>query len=89
MLVVAVESTAFTTVGYDEVQQLLQLEFCSGETYDYFEVPPDVFEALLVSPSKGRYFHQAVLGRYRFIRVASAPLTTHGQHRRGSQCLGL
>lgn len=88
MLVVAVESTAFVTVGYEEVQQLLQLEFCSGELYRYFGVPLSVFEALLAAPSKGRYFHHAILGRYQFVRLISTPLTPHGEQPEGMPWLG-
>jgi hypothetical protein len=88
MLVVAVESTAFATAGYDEVQQLLQLEFCSGELYHYFGVPLSVFEALLAAPSKGRYFHHAILGRYQFVRLISAPLMPHAEQRGGVPWLG-
>jgi hypothetical protein len=80
MLVVSVESTVFATVGYDEAQQLLQLEFGSGETYHYFEVPTGVFEKLLASASKGKYFHQAILGRYRCIRVTSTPPMACDEH---------
>jgi hypothetical protein len=89
MLVVPVESTAFVTVGYDEVHQLLQLEFRSGEIYHYFEAPPRVFDALLAAPSKGRYFHQAILGRHRFVRVTSVPpLTVCDEQQGGMAWLG-
>ncbi len=74
MLIVVVDSSVFATVGFDEAQQLLQLNFRRGEVYHYFGVPASVFEALLAAPSQGRYFHQAVLGRYRFARVPSASL---------------
>jgi hypothetical protein len=59
-----VESTTLVTVGYDEAQELLQLEFCSRAVYLYFGVPAAVFEALLDAPSKGRYFNAAIRGRY-------------------------
>jgi hypothetical protein len=88
MLVVPVESAAFVTVGYDEVHQLLQLEFRSGEIYHYFDVPPSVFDGLLAAPSKGRYFHQAILGRYPFVRVTSAPLTVCDEPQGGMTWLG-
>ncbi len=74
MLIVAVDSSVFATVGFDEAQQLLRLDFRRGEVYHYFGVPASVFEALLAAPSQGRYFHQAILGRYCFVRARSAPL---------------
>ncbi len=74
MLIVAVDSSVFATVGFDEAQQLLRLDFRRGGVYHYFDVPASVFEALLAAPSQGKYFHQAILGRYRFVPVPSASL---------------
>jgi hypothetical protein len=62
----AVESTTLATIGYDEVLQLLQLEFCSRAVYQYFGVPAEVHQALLGAPSKGGYFNQAIRGRFRY-----------------------
>jgi len=81
MLIVAVDSSVFATVGFDEAQQLLRLDFRRGEVYQYYGVPASVFEALLAAPSQGRYFHQAILGRYRFVRIpcaSSMPLSEQG-----------
>ena len=64
MLVVAVESTALATVGYDDAQQLLQLKFCSGAIYHYLGVPPAVYGALLCAPSKGSYFNRSIRGHF-------------------------
>lgn len=66
MLVVFVDSTTFATVGYDDHQELLQLEFCSGAVYHYFGVPAAVPAELLCAPSKGRYFSQAIRGHFPF-----------------------
>ncbi len=71
MHLTAVESTTLATVAYDEDRQLLQLEFRSRAVYRYFGVPATVHEALLGAPSKGRYFNQAIRGRYAFVRVPS------------------
>jgi len=69
MLVAAVESTTLAMVAYDEARELLQLEFCNRAVYLYFGVPPVVLEALLGSPSKGKYFNQAIRGRYPYRRL--------------------
>lgn len=66
MRVAAVESTTLLTVSYDDAQALLQLEFCSRTVYHYFSVPPEVHQSLLAAPSKGRYFNQAIRGRFRY-----------------------
>ena len=64
MRVATVESTTLAAISYDEDGELLQLEFCSRAIYLYFGVPPVVHEALLDSPSKGKFFNQAIRGRY-------------------------
>jgi hypothetical protein len=69
MLVAAVESTILATVAYDQVRELLQLEFCSRAIYQYVGVPAAVHAALLSAPSKGRYFNQAIRGRFPYCRI--------------------
>jgi hypothetical protein len=64
MHIATVESTTLLTVSYDEARALLQLEFCSRAVYQYFSVPTAVHQSLLAAPSKGRYFNQAIRGRF-------------------------
>jgi hypothetical protein len=69
MKITPVESSTLATVGYDESDELLQLEFRNWVVYRYFAVPAAVHETLLAATSKGSYFNQAIRGRYRFVRV--------------------
>lgn len=69
MLVAAVESTTLATVAYDQVRELLQLEFCSRAIYQYVGVPAAVHTALLSARSKGRYFNQTIRGRFPYCLV--------------------
>ena len=66
MRLATVESTALLTVSYDEARALLQLEFCSRSVYQYFSVPAAVYQSLLAAPSMGRYFNQAIRGRFSY-----------------------
>lgn len=66
MRVAAVESSTIATVAYEEASQLLQLEFCSGAVYLYFNVPAAVHEELLGAVSKGRYFNHVIRRRFRY-----------------------
>ena len=72
MHVATVESATLATVGYDEGQQLLQLEFGSRAVYLYFGVPSAVYEALLGASSKGRCFNDTIRGRYPYRRIQGA-----------------
>lgn len=71
MRVATVESTTLLTVSYDEARALLQLEFCSRAVYQYFSVPAAVHQSLLAAPSKGRYFNQAIRGRFRYRLISN------------------
>ena len=70
MRVTTVESTVLATVGYDGARQLLQVEFCGQAIYHYFGVPAAVHHGLLGAPSKGRYFNQAIRGRFPFCLIS-------------------
>ena len=74
MRIAIVESATLATVGYDESQEQLQLEFCSRAVYLYFGVPSAVHQALLGAPSKGKYFNRTIRGRfpYRLLRGLEA-----------------
>jgi type VI protein secretion system component VasK len=73
MRVTTVQSTTLATVIYDEVRAVLQLDFLSRALYQYSDVPQEVHEALLSAPSKGRYFNQAIRGRFPFARISPSP----------------
>ena len=72
MRITTVESATLATVGYDEAQALLQLEFGSRAVYLYFGVPAAVYDALLGAPSKGRYFNGTIRGRYPYRQILCA-----------------
>ena len=75
MRIAAVESSIMARVAYEEAASRLHLEFGNFSTYEYFDVPVTVFEALLSAPSKGRYFNQAIRGRFRYRLVPKALAT--------------
>src|SRR5258708_13194586 len=91
MHITGVASTTLSTVAYDGIRNLLQLEFRSRAVYRYFGVPAAVHEALLGAPSKGSYFNQAIRGRYAYVRVSgllaaqsSAEVSPQPDHAGGS-----
>jgi hypothetical protein len=63
-----VSSSAISSVGYDESSSVLEVEFRSGDVYDYLEVPPKVYRDLLKAPSKGSFVSRRVRDRYPFVR---------------------
>lgn len=55
-----VRSSALRSVGYDQEQRVLEIEFTNGAVYQYFDVPPEVHRGLMAAESHGRYFHQHI-----------------------------
>ena len=70
MDVTAVESSTLATIAYDRTDERLLLQFDSRALYQYFGVPAAVHGALLRAPSKGRYFNQAIRGKFRYSRIS-------------------
>jgi len=63
---------SLTASNNDDAQGLLQLEFCSRAVYQYFRVPALVHHSLLDASSKGRYFNQAIRGRFPYRRISDS-----------------
>ncbi len=63
-----VSSSAISSVGYDERSAVLEVEFSSGDVYDYLQVPRKVYHDLLKAPSKGSFVSRRVRDRYEFAR---------------------
>ena len=71
MNITAVESSTLANIAYDRTRTLLQLKFNSRAIYQYFRVPATVHEELLLAPSKGRYFNQAIRGKFAYRRISN------------------
>ena len=66
---VPVESRALATVGYSKRLHALEIEFRNGAIYRYLDVAPSVYRALMNSPSRARFYHENVRGKYRYRHV--------------------
>ena len=69
MKVTAVVSSNVTSVGYDSDVKTLQVEFKNGDTYHYFDVPPDVFERFVTAESAGQFLSKEIKGNYHYKKV--------------------
>lgn len=67
---VAVQSSNLASVGYDPAADTLEIEFRHGGVYQYYGVPKEVHEGLMMAASKGSYFHRNVkMAGYPYSRV--------------------
>ncbi|MBN9620878.1 MAG: KTSC domain-containing protein [Actinobacteria bacterium] len=49
MLMIPLRSKALAEAGYDPAAHVLRVHFRNGRTYDYLDVPPDVWAGLRTS----------------------------------------
>ena len=64
-----VESTTMRSIGYDRTEQVLEVEFQSGDIYQYLDVPPAIYKELSDAESKGQYFNSEIRDIYEFVRL--------------------
>ncbi|WP_341526037.1 KTSC domain-containing protein [Nostoc sp. UHCC 0302] len=64
-----ISSSMASAVGYDDDEQILQVEFQSGAVYQYSGVELDTWEDLQSADSIGRYFNEEIKGRYECDRI--------------------
>ena len=66
---VAVKSSNVISVGYDENDGILEVEFAGGSVYEYYRVPKQVFDGLVASSSPGHYVATKVKDVYQYRRI--------------------
>lgn len=70
---VPIESTALAAVGYSKRLRALEIEFRNGAVYRYLDVAPQVHTSLMAAPSKARFYHENIRGKYRSRHVRPRP----------------
>jgi len=62
-------SSELHSVGYDDANNVLEVEFRTGGVYQYFGVPRESYVALMAAMSKGRFFSTQIKPAYRCMRT--------------------
>jgi len=65
----SVASSNVSSVGYDENTQTLEVEYLTGAIYQYYNVPQNIYEGMMDSPSKGRFLNLYIKDYYPYSRV--------------------
>ncbi|MHB1147329.1 MAG: KTSC domain-containing protein [Lutibacter sp.] len=65
----SVESSNLASIGYDAANEILEVEFNHGGVYQYFDVPENVYEALMNASSHGRYFVHNIKDEYEYEKM--------------------
>lgn len=63
-----VDSSMAASIGYDSENSTLEIEFKTGDVWQYYDVPENVHQEL-ISGSIGRYFQTNIKSQYRENRV--------------------
>lgn len=64
-----VESSMLSSVGYDPVESILELEFTSGGIYQYGEVSEETYRGLMAADWMGQYFLEYIDEQYPYVRI--------------------
>ena len=59
-----VSSSMINSIGYDNTNKELEIEFSSGNTATYYDVPIEVYLEFMETPSKGKFFHALIKDQY-------------------------
>jgi len=59
-----VVSSNVEAVGYHPDLQIFQIRFKSGQTFQFFNVPPETFEEMKASDSIGKFFHARIKNQF-------------------------
>lgn len=64
-----IDSKNIRHMRYDEETQVLTVKFVTGRTYEYYDVPPEVWERIEVNPSGGQAFNKEVMGKFKYKEI--------------------
>jgi len=64
-----IASTNIVSIGYDAANETLEVEFLNGSVYQYFNVPTQLFDQLMLSGSKGQFLNVYIKNSYPYSRV--------------------
>jgi hypothetical protein len=70
---ITITSTALSSIGYEDQEQYLEVEFSDQQVYRYYQVPRAFYDDLVKADSKGTYFNAVIRPYYAGVRVKPSP----------------
>ena len=61
-----VTSSNIGAIGYDGIAQMLKVQFSTGKTYLFYDVPLEVYDQFLSAQSKGKFFAEHIRSKYTY-----------------------
>ena len=64
-----VTSSNISSIGYDSHAATLEVEFTSGDIYQYFNIPEHLYQQFLQASSYGQFLNDHIRYNYRYQKV--------------------
>ena len=65
----AITANGIAQVGYEDGSEILEIEFTSGNVFQFFNVPPRMFHQLMDTPFKEFYYQNNIHDRFPYKRI--------------------
>ena len=82
------EGSAVQSVTFERATRTLRVQFTSGETYDFADVPERLYDELAHSPAPDAFFHENIAEEFSATRVGDVDLAEMAHERREDALLG-
>lgn len=66
---ISVTSSNIRSIGYDAQRAVLEVEFTSGDVYQYFDIPQHLYHEFMNASSKGQFLNDYIKYSYRYQKV--------------------
>ncbi len=64
-----VDSSAVCSVGYDPKSLVLEIEYTNGSIYDYYDVPPEIYQEFCEADSMGTFVNFRIKPNFQYREV--------------------
>jgi len=64
-----VDSSAVRSVGYDPKSLVLEIEYTNGSIYDYYDVPPEVYQEFCEADSMGAFVNFRIKPNFQYREI--------------------
>ena len=65
-----INSSMIKSAAYHPSVSILQIEFSTGSTYAYFNVPKEAYLDFATAKSKGKCFHATIKDQFQYKRIS-------------------
>lgn len=67
---IPVQSSNIRSIGYNPESAILEVEFTSGDIYQYFDMPDHLHQQFLNASSHGQFLNDYIRYNYRYQKIS-------------------